>query len=385
MTGIIQAAHRAGTRVVLTISVFAWSSSQAATQAALLGSPAAQLNLARQAAAAVRDRGADGINLDFEPIASGYADEFAAFVRQVRAQLDALAPGYQLTFDTTGYIGNYPLEAALAPGAADAVFIMGYDYRGASSSPVGSIDPLDGPAYDIADTLDAYLARVPAGKVILGVPYYGRAWSTDSDALNATNTSGLKFGYSSTVTYETAVGYLADNGRRYDPLEEVAWTAYRRQNCTTEYGCVMSWRQLYIDDAQALAGKADLVNRRGLRGIGMWALGYDGTYPELRTLMYRKFAVDTTPPLAGIAVVPPRQSSEGFAVSWRTYDDGPIAGHDPGRPDGGPGPAATGTTATGTSGARVPLRVLPGCWMLGNARPERGDHRRARPARRGFR
>ena len=44
---------------------------------ALLGSPTARVNLAKQAAAAVRARGADGINLDFEPIASGYGDEYA--------------------------------------------------------------------------------------------------------------------------------------------------------------------------------------------------------------------------------------------------------------------------------------------------------------------
>ena len=78
MTSIINSAHTKGTRVVLTISVFAWSSGQAALQGALLGNPTARQNLAVQAADAVRARGADGINLDFEPIASGYADEYVA-------------------------------------------------------------------------------------------------------------------------------------------------------------------------------------------------------------------------------------------------------------------------------------------------------------------
>ena len=194
MTSIINAAHTKGTRVVLTISVFAWSSGQAALQGALLGNPTARLNLAQQAAAAVRARGADGINLDFEPIASGYADEYTAFVRTVRAELDKQAPGYQLTFDTTGFIGNYPIEAATAPGGADAIFIMGYDYRTAGSSYVGSIDPLSGPAYDLQDTVNAYAARVSPSKLILGVPWYGRAWSTVSDQVNAQNQSGTKYG-----------------------------------------------------------------------------------------------------------------------------------------------------------------------------------------------
>ena len=60
-----------GTRVVLTVQSFAWTTGQARAQSALLGSAAARLKLARQIAAAVRDRGADGVNLDFEPLASG--------------------------------------------------------------------------------------------------------------------------------------------------------------------------------------------------------------------------------------------------------------------------------------------------------------------------
>ncbi len=71
MTSLITGAHQHGTRVVLTISCFAWTTGQQSTQAALLGSATARTNLARQVAAAVAERGADGVNLDFEPIVSG--------------------------------------------------------------------------------------------------------------------------------------------------------------------------------------------------------------------------------------------------------------------------------------------------------------------------
>ena len=185
MTGVINAAHASGARVVLTVQSFAWSSTGVARQKALLGSSANRATLARQIAAAVRDRGADGVNLDFEPIVSTYASEFTALVRSVRAELNKVSKGYQLTFDATGWIGNYPIEAATASGAADAVVIMGYDYKGSSSSPVGSVAPLGGPGYDIGDTIRAYVGRIPASKVILGVPYYGRAWSTSTSALGS--------------------------------------------------------------------------------------------------------------------------------------------------------------------------------------------------------
>ncbi|MEJ7748287.1 MAG: glycosyl hydrolase family 18 protein [Candidatus Limnocylindrales bacterium] len=297
MTDVLNRAHASGTRVVLTVQSFAWSSAGRASQASLLGSSTAQANLAAQISRAVRDRGADGVNLDFEPLTPGYADEFTALVRKVRSSLDASARGYQLTFDTTGYIGNYPIEAATAAGGADAIMIMGYDYRTAGSSVAGSIAPIGGPTYDIADTLGAYLARVPASKLILGVPYYGRAWSTESSALHARTISGAKYGSSSSATYVTAQALAAQNGRRYDTLEGAAWTAYRRAQCTATYGCVNPWRQLYYDDAAALGRKYDLVNSRGLRGVGIWALGYDGTRTELYGAIQDKFIADSAAPI----------------------------------------------------------------------------------------
>ena len=338
MTNVINQAHAAGTRVVLTISMFAWTTSQANAQAALLGSATARQNLARQAAAAVRDRGADGINLDFEPIVSGHAGGFTSLVRAVRSELDLIAPGYQLTFDTTGWIGNYPLEAATAPGGADAIFVMGYDYRGSSANPVGSIAPLTGPTYSITDTIRAYTARVSPSKLILGVPYYGRAWSTDTDQVNARNISGTQYGTSATVFYSTAIGFLEQYGRRWDARDQVAWTAYPRQTCSSTYGCATSWRQLYLDDRQALEAKYDLVNREGLRGVGIWALGYDDRRPELNEALAAKFLTDSTASIAAVSPLAPTQRDAGFVVSW------------------------TGTAATGVASYDVQVSIGGGPW-----------------------
>jgi spore germination protein YaaH len=328
MTSIINAAHTNHTRVVLTISCFAWSSGGASRQAALLGSSTARSTLAKAAAAAVRDRGADGINLDFEPIVAGYSDEFTALVRQVRAELNRIAPGYQLTFDTMGSIGNQPIVDATAPGGADAVFIMGYDYRTDGSSNAGSIDPLAGPKYDLADTVKAYTAKISPSKVILGVPYYGRAWSTSSDRLNAATLSGAKYGYPSAPTYGQALDLVNAHGRRYDSVEQSPWTAYRKQTCTSTYGCVTAWRELYYDDAASLRLRYDLVNRTELRGAGIWALGYDGTRTELRNALADKFLSDKTPPVVGVTNLAQTQRDEGFRVSWTGWDDSTITSYE---------------------------------------------------------
>jgi flagellar hook assembly protein FlgD len=281
-------------------------------QKALLGSSTARANLARQIAAAVRDRGADGVNLDFEPIVATYADAFTSLVQSIRTELDALAPGYQLTFDTMGWIGNYPIQAATAPGGADAIVIMGYDYKTGSAGTAGSISPIGGPAYDLADTLAAYVSLVPASRLILGVPYYGRAWSTSSADLNASTVPAAAYGASVAVLYEMALQFGMDHGRQYDPVEGVAWTTYQRENCTATYGCVTATRQLYYDDAESLAVKYDLINGYDIRGVGIWALGYDGSRPELYQVLKDKFITDTIPPtITDSTVSPPVFSPNG--------------------------------------------------------------------------
>ena len=328
MTSIITAAHKSQTRVVLSISCFAWTSSGATRQARLLGSATARSTFAKAAAAAVRDRGADGINLDFEPIVAGYSADFTALVRSIRSELNKVAPGYQLTFDTMGSIGNAPIADATAPGGADAVFIMGYDYRTASSPAAGSISPLTGPHYDLTDTVTAYTAKISASKVILGVPYYGRAWSTVSDASNASTLNPDKYGSSAAPTYAQSMDQVALHGRRYDSVEQAPWTAYRKTTCTGAYGCVTSWRELYYDDAASLGLRYDLVNRAALRGVGIWALGFDGTRPELRAELAAKFLADKTAPIAGITTLAQQQRDEGFGVSWAGWDDSGIASYD---------------------------------------------------------
>ena len=328
MTSVINAAHSNQSRVVLTVSCFAWSGSGAQTQAQLLGSATARANLAKQVAAAVRDRGADGVNLDFEPIVSGYADEFTLLVRRVRTELNNIAAGYQLTFDTTGHIGNQPIADATAPGGADAVFIMGYDYRTAGSSTAGSIAPLTGPAYDLTDTVRAYAAKVSPSKIILGVPWYGRAWSTATDTVRASTLNPAKYGASAVPLYAQAMDFLAANGRRWDSVEQSAWTAYRRQTCTSTYGCVTSWRQLYVDDATSIKLRYDLVNREQLRGVGIWALGYDDARTEMRTALADKFLRDRTSPVTGIETLASSQRDERFRVSWAGWDDGSIKSYD---------------------------------------------------------
>ena len=234
---------------------------------------------------------------------SGYEDEFTSLVRSVRTELDAVQKGYQLTFDTTGCIGNYPIEAATARRRRRRDLHHGLrlpdrrERRRPARSPRSR-----GRSYDIIDTIEAYTdARPGVASSSSACPTTAGPGRPQTDNLHSTNISGTKYGASSTVdllvarsaTWPTTAGATT-------PAEQVAWTAYQRENCTATYGCVTAWRQLYVDDAQALKAKYDLVNRYGLRGAGIWALGYDGTRTELWTAIRDKFINDSTPPRAGI-------------------------------------------------------------------------------------
>ena len=363
MTNVINNAHAHGTRVALTIEEFAWSTSEANEQVQLLSSAANRLNAAQQIAAAVSQRGADGVNLDFEPIASTQEGDYTLFVRTLRAELDKINPGYELTFCATGATGYYDVAGLTAAGAADAVFIMGYDFRTGSSSYAGSTDPLTSPkpVYDLTSVVNAWKKRTSVSKIILGLPYYGIAWTTRPMHPTA-QSSRVHALRPTSVLYAQAASLAATNGRNYDSIEQSAWTSYQL-TCPTVP--VQVWRELYYDDAQSLAAKYDMINYWNLRGAGIWALGYDAGHPELANVVAAKFLNDKTPPKVGIVNLPATQASEGFPVSWTGQDDwNGIASYDiQVSTDGGPfADWLTGITETsddfqGSSGHNYSFRV----------------------------
>ena len=282
----------------------------------------------------------------------------------MRSELNRVGNGYQLTYDTTGSIGNYPLAASVGPGAADAIFVMGYDYRTASAGAAGSIDPLSGPRYDLTDTVRAYTARVSPSRIILGLPWYGRAWSTTTDEVRApTRDNGAKYGYSSAANYESVVDLVDQHGRRWDSLEQSPYVVYRRENCTSTYGCVTTWRQLYYEDGASLKLRLAMVNDYDLRGAGMWALGYDGGHAEL----YRAYAESFARRQVGAPGGDPRarRPTRATRASWSPGRPGTTSPRTTSRCRGraARGPAGCrGTTATsevwlGRDGAGYAFRV----------------------------
>ena len=189
MTGVIQLAHASGVRVVPTITLMSWSGNYDALTT-LLTTPANRAQLISEIRAIIAARGADGVNIDFEPVPTSLRDDFTTFVRELKAGLAAGGGKSYLTVDTmagaASWATGYDVAALTASGAADALMVMAYDFSWSGSSRAGGVSPLKSPyIFDVTDAVTAYLKLAPGNKLIWGVPYYGRTWPTKTDALNA--------------------------------------------------------------------------------------------------------------------------------------------------------------------------------------------------------
>ena len=167
---------------------------------------------------------------------------------------------------------------------------MGYNLRGGSPAVTGSIDPLTSPLlnYDLTDTVNAFLAQVPASKIILGLPWYGEAWSTGTaNTGNVPPANPATYGQPAEVYYSTAAGLAAQDpgttpcqagwpqpcvlGKFYDTVEQTAWTAYYGN-----YGGTQTAGGSSTSTTPRRSGQnSDAIDGWNLRGVGIWALGYD--------------------------------------------------------------------------------------------------------------
>ena len=314
MTQVINQAHTSGVRVVLTVTMMAWDSTSAANQATLLTTPAKRARLIGQIVDAVGRRSADGVNLDFEPLATSLRGPYVAFVKELKAGLVAAGVGDYLTVSVMAsaatWATGYDIPGLTAADAADALFVMGYDYNWSGSSRAGGVAPVQSPyTIDVDGTMRDFLAEASGAKLIWGVPYYGRTWPTTTNKLNAQTVGGGSKAYYYTGHLAQANQY----GRRWDDVGKVPWYRYWD-------GAAGNWVEGYYDDVESLGVKYDLINARGLAGTGMWTLLMDQGADELWRLLADKFVDDSAPPVGGITLLPEVVDGQSVEVSWNAID-----------------------------------------------------------------
>ncbi|MDP9481824.1 MAG: glycosyl hydrolase family 18 protein, partial [Chloroflexota bacterium] len=238
---IIEHAHAAGVRVVITFESFGASRNHK-----FLANPKYQATFVAAARQFVAAYGIDGLNLDMEGLEAADRPAFGVLLTALSAAIHADNPAAEVSVATNANISGARMARVAIDAGVDRAFLMGYAYRVASSPTAGAIAPLAGLGtdLDLVQSLDMYDASgVPPERIILGLPYYGMTWATVSSEPHAARQPTSKgLGTGRAYRPRTAVGICPPAGATfdYDQVEQVArltWFDKARK----------SWFQTYYD------------------------------------------------------------------------------------------------------------------------------------------
>ena len=328
MSTFVSIAHANGVKVIVSINLHDFSTdpnNQVCT--GLLAANA--LNTITESIQLMNYAGIDGFNLNYEatntncdtanagptePVTS--RDRLTAFVKNFRA---AVPTGTYIAIDSYSGSAEDNLEFFNVTGLApyvDSFFVMAYDmdYANSTEAPIfcsqfcmNPVSPLNTYRFNVTKSMAQYTALVPAGKVILGQPYYGRraCVPNPTPALQYPTRDIVTTTYlfASTIPSQTGVYNFSAHRDGGDGVSE--WDTW----WDTDWNC---WREQYFDDVVSLGAKYDVVNADNLRGVGLFTLDYGGGAPELWHLLDIKFATPTPwIRLGGVITSGPDVSSSG--------------------------------------------------------------------------
>lgn len=309
-TGVFKKAHKNGTRVVLTITQMNNDNIRS-----IMDDPAVQENLINQTVAMVKERGIDGVNIDFEYVGNpgtDYQNKFTIFSKNLTDRVHQEIPNSRVTASVYASAVKDPKIYKIKDlsSVVDGIFMMAYDFAVAGSKNAIPTSPLYGYKegkywYDVSTAVDHFLAQMPAEKLILGVPWYGYNYAVQNPEVKTATTTGYYTTYkkgrriykqfvplrSFAQTYNLAKNNLSPNTpgisnyqEGFDEYGKVSWKAY--------YDTATSaWRMVFIDDSKSLSYKYDFVKEKKLAGVGMWALGFDDGSGDVWSLLKDKFGV----------------------------------------------------------------------------------------------
>lgn len=281
------------------ISVGGWGTSQAFSESAATAQ--GRRRLAESCVNLLVEQELDGIDLDWEfpVVGEGGArremdrEAFPALVEEFRAALNARASEtnreepYLLTIALpieASILQHYDLRALLP--AVDWVNVMAYDMVGPWSATTGFDAPLRDPlGRDVADVEDSVALLldlgVPAEKLVLGVPFYGRSFSGVQrgawEGLFQTF-SGLGPGtFDDGVVEYRGLERLRGSSEYSEYRDEISGAAWLYSNVAQVF--------VTFEDTLDIWAKYSLVIDRGLGGLMAWELSQDDESHSLTRAM----------------------------------------------------------------------------------------------------
>ncbi len=194
----------------------------------------------------------DGINIDFEKISVETGENFIEFIREL--SISCRANGIVLSVDNyvpKEYSTHYNRKEQGI--VADYVIIMGYDEHYGGGGVAGSVASINFVEEGIKKTIE----EVPSNKVINAIPFYTRIWSTKGTEVSSQNTG-----------MGVAENFLAQKN------VEAAWDDETCQNYA-EFQDGDTFYQVWLEDAQSLEVKLNIMQKYELAGIAEWKLGLE--------------------------------------------------------------------------------------------------------------
>lgn len=259
----VERMHDAGIRVIPFVSNH-WSRENG--RAALGNADAVVRELVRL----VEEYNFDGVDIDFENLNRDDRAAFTAFMRLLRS---ALPPDRSVSVCVaanpwgiqSGWQGQYDMRAL--GEICDIVFLMTYDNHYSGDPVPGDVAGLP----FIERSIVQALKEVPASKLMMGVPFYGRYWiegeETGGKALTVADIYRLTQTYPSRVWYDEAT----DSARALMTIPQGESASGLWGGKTLRPGVYDIW----YENERSLERKLALVRKYGLRGVGSWALGQE--------------------------------------------------------------------------------------------------------------
>ncbi len=272
LDGFIKTAKNKGLKVYLTFKSF-----DNANIENLVSSDVAVETFISNALYFINSKNLDGINLDFEYSGTPETkvrEGFTRLVKNLNTELKRQIPTGILSIDTYIISGSVRdlFDLALLSQHVDSFVIMGYDMHYALGAP-GPISPMGGDI-NIIGLVQGYLEKVPPQKLILAVPYYGYDWPLNLDASTASPSAAI-------LSYAE----LAQSSRAH----KLIWDE-TSQTPSYTYTSNGIQREVHFENVRSLGIKYDFVTAKNLKGVGIWALGYDGLNSDLQRLIVDKFS-----------------------------------------------------------------------------------------------
>lgn len=227
-------------------------------------------NLENQIIAAAIQYGLDGINVDFEALESAVGEGFIQFIRELSLKCDG--NGIVLSVDnyvSSEYTKFYDRQEQAV--FADYLVIMGYDEHYAGSKESGSVASIG----FVSKGADDMLAEgVPAGQVILGMPFYTRVWAEKPKDDNGDSAESASENYvpyeltSEAVGMQEAQRLMEVNGAEKKWLDDVGqyYTQYENNGVTYK---------IWFEDAKSIEEKLKVMDSRSFAGASFWKLGLE--------------------------------------------------------------------------------------------------------------